>query len=438
MGGILLSDLFAGIGCHVARSAIHVVLRAVPAGKFVRPPLVRGFRFGCSPAAARDGVTRRSDASVSALDLAFTQSIPRGLVRALPSTARSAASYAHGRVALVGAVHEALPTLQALLQDTRVEVAALVTPPPNSRMAGAVDLASVARERGVPVFEGLDLKSEHGVSTLADCALDLLVVVGWTRLVPAPVLALPRFGCVGFHASLLPRHRGRAPVNWAIIRGERRTGATMLMLDPGVDTGPIIDQRPIDIGFYDTCGTVYERVAAAGVEMLTSHLPAILEGRATRRPQGAGSGSHGDTLPKRTPAMGITDWTRPAVEIHNWIRGLTHPYPGAFSSFGGGVVRLWRAEPGNVRRGAASVPPGTVLGRDDAAVLVAAGRGTIRLLVVEEDGKEMSAPEWYERRGRPAGSAFDPVDAATSRWARGLGPAPESLAGSPLVSTVAG
>jgi methionyl-tRNA formyltransferase len=328
--------------------------------------------------------------------------------------------------------------LQALLGDSRVDVVAVVTPPPSSQPSGAVDLASVARQSGVPVFEGLDLKSPHAVATLAGCNLDLMVVVGWTRLVPGPVLALPRFGCVGFHASLLPRHRGRAPVNWAIIRGERQTGATMLMLDDGVDTGPIIDQRPIDIGFYDTCGTVYERVAAAGVEMLTAHLPAILAGQAPARAQQGGGGSPGDILPKRTPAMGITDWARPALELHNWIRGLTHPYPGAFGTLAGTVVRFWRAEPAIAVRGIYGQVPGTVIGCAGGAVLVAAGEGAVRLLVVEEGGEEMSAPIWYERRGWPAGRTFDPVDAATSRWAIGLGPAPQHSAPLPLLSAVAG
>ena len=324
------------------------------------------------------------------------------------------------RIALLGAVHESLPMLEMLLRNRCVEVVAVITPGLASRPSGAVDLAAVARRHGVPVFEGLDLKTADGLATLARCDLDLMVVVGWTRLVPGPVLALPRRGCVGFHASLLPRHRGRAPVNWAIIRGEKRTGATMLMLDAGVDTGPIVDQRPIDIGLHDTCGTVYERVAAAGVDMLVQHLPAILDGRSPQRLQ---CDEDADLLPRRTPEMGITDWARSALDVHNWIRALTHPYPGAFSVFGGRTVRFWGAEPGPILPDQAIWQPGTVLGQVDGAVLVAAQHGTVRLLVVEEQGVEMPAQLWFEQRGRPVGARFDPVDLATSRWARGLVPA---------------
>jgi len=336
-----------------------------------------------------------------------------------------------GRIAVLGAVHESLPMLQALLDDSRVEVVAVVTPSSTCQASGAVDLAAVARRYSVPAFEGLDLKSPEGLAILARSELDLMVVVGWTRLVPAPVLAIPRFGCVGFHASLLPRHRGRAPVNWAIIRGESRTGATMLMLDAGVDTGPIVDQRPIDIGLLDTCGTVYERVAAAGVEMMLEHLPALLAGRAPRYVQV--SGGESDVLPKRTPEMGITDWARPSLDVHNWIRALTHPYPGAFSFVGGDTVRFWRSEPGPATSDDPKMRPGTVIGCADGGVLVAAAQGTVRLLVVEENGVELPALLWFERAGRPVGTTFDPVDAATRRWALGLGHAPERLtAAAPL------
>lgn len=353
----------------------------------------------------------------------------------VPKGARTALER-RGRIAVLGAVHESLPMLQALLGDSRVEVVAVVTPSSISRPSGAVDLASVARRCGVPAFEGLELKSPEGLAILALCEIDLMVVVGWTRLVPEPVLALPTFGCVGFHASLLPRHRGRAPVNWAIIRGESRTGATMLMLDAGVDTGPVVDQRPIDIGLHDTCGTVYERVAAAGVEMMLEHLPALLAGRAPRHVQLSGSG--GDVLPKRTPDMGITDWARPSLDVHNWIRALTHPYPGAFSFFGGRTVRFWRAEPGPASSGASQMRPGAVIGCADGGVLVAAGQGMVRLLVVEENAGEMPASLWFERAGRPIGMTFDPVDAATSRWALGRGPAPEKLPAAAALRAVAG
>lgn len=328
-----------------------------------------------------------------------------------------------GRIAVVGAVHEALPMLHALLADPRVDVVAVVTESPAdpSKQSGHVDLAGIARPLGIPVLDGLDIGSANVVKTLAGLDLDLAVVVGWTRLVPRSVLALPRYGCVGFHASLLPLHRGHAPVNWCIIRGETVTGATMLMLDAGTDTGPIVDQHRLTIGAEDTCGTVYARVAQAGVDMLRRQLPALLTGQAPRHRQVGG----GDLLPRRTAEMGITDWARSPQEIHNWIRGLTHPYPGAFSVLAGRTVRLWRAAVGPDRRSPSTLRAGTVLECSDDGVVVSAGRGTVRLLVVDDGAGEQSAAHWYLTRGLHHGSAFDPVDAATSRWALGSDPIPD-------------
>lgn len=328
-----------------------------------------------------------------------------------------------GRVALLGAVHEALPMLQALLAEPRARLLAVLTPSMDQArgLAGAVDLAGVAQAHGIPVHAGLDLAGENAVRLLRSLRLDLLIVVGWTRLVPPAVLALPRHGCIGFHASLLPRHRGRAPVNWAIIRGERVSGTTMLMLDPGVDTGAVVDQRPILISPDDTCGTVYERVARAGVEMLQQHLDALLDGRAVVRPQ---LPDDGDLLPRRTPEMGITDWTRTVSQVHDWIRALTHPYPGAFSLLGGSPVRLWRAEPGRLGASQPRHRPGSFVGTDGDGLHVAAGDGTVRLLRVAENGREEAAARWFARRALSLGGGFDPVDRDVARWALGLGRVP--------------
>jgi methionyl-tRNA formyltransferase len=341
-----------------------------------------------------------------------------------------------GRVAVVGAVHESLPMLRGLLADPRAEVVAVVTVAPDDlpNLSGHVDLAAVAGPLGVPVFSGLDLGSAAALDILGGLDLDLMVVVGWTRLVPGSVLTLPRYGCVGFHASLLPFHRGRAPVNWSIIRGETETGTTMLMLDAGTDTGPIVDRCRLAISPDDTCGTVYERVADAEVEMLLRHLPALLTGQAPRHLQVGG----GDLLPRRTPEMGITDWSRTSREIHDWIRGLTHPYPGAFSNLEGRGVRLWRATMGPDLQLRPMPPPGAILGCFEGGVLVAAGRGTVLLLSVEDDEDEghgeQSAARWYENRGSDRSSAFDAVDRATSRWALGLAPAPAFTASRPMAA----
>jgi len=131
-------------------------------------------------------------------------------------------------------------------------------------MSGYVDLHRLAARRAIPVLATTDANSEAALRWVAAHRPDLIVVVGWSRLLREPLLALPSRGCVGFHASLLPHGRGRAPVNWAIIRGQTQTGNTMMYLVPGVDAGDIIDQAAVPIGPDDTCETVYAAVARAG------------------------------------------------------------------------------------------------------------------------------------------------------------------------------
>jgi methionyl-tRNA formyltransferase len=345
--------------------------------------------------------------------------------------ARASGPDAGGRVLFVGAVHEAVPALAALI-GSPAEVVGVVTMPREraAQTSGYVDLDPLARAAGAELLRCADINHADSVGQIRRLAPDLIVVVGWTRLLGAEVLGVPRRGCVGFHASLLPRYRGRAPVNWAILRGETVTGNTMMYLDAGTDTGDVIDQRPVPIAPDDTCATVYARVADAGAAMLRQHLPALLDGTAPRAPQGPAPGG---PLPKRTPQMGVTDWRRPARAVHDWIRALTEPYPGAHTFWAGRKVMLWASEvPGPLVPGplpgrslARGGGPGEIIGCDARGLWVAAGGGNLRLTAMSD---EASLPEpaltWACRSGLRAGDRFDPVDDATARWALGLGPAP--------------
>jgi methionyl-tRNA formyltransferase len=329
-------------------------------------------------------------------------------------------------VVLVGAVHEARPALDALLATPLAEVVLVVTAegsPPSGRVpSGLVDLGTPARAAGVPVLRTADVNAPEEVAAIRATRPDLLVVVGWTRLIGEPLLAVPRRGCIGFHASLLPRHRGRAPVNWAILRGERETGNTMMLLAPGVDSGDIVDQRSIPIGPEDTCAEVYERVGRAGAEMLVAHLPGLLAGTAPRRPQPRYAGA---LLPKRTPDMGVIDWRRSAYELHDWVRALTAPYPGAFTSIRGRRVMVWRTRPPAL---SADSAPGVVLAVGDDGVRVGTGCGE---LVITEMGGAGEQPQpagsWCARAGIVAGNSFDAIAPGLARWALGLEPRPREV-----------
>ncbi|HLH84929.1 MAG TPA: methionyl-tRNA formyltransferase [Trebonia sp.] len=330
-----------------------------------------------------------------------------------------------GRVIFIGAVHEAVPALGVLL-DSTAEVVEVITLPPEraATTAGFIDLEPLAARFGVPVRRCADVNSAGSVGRIRALRPDLVVAAGWTRLLSPELLAVPRRGCVGFHASMLPRNRGRAPVNWAILRGETTTGNTLMYLSADADAGDIIDQRPVRIGPGDTCATVYAKVGAAGAAMLRQHLPALLRGTAPRRPQDNGPPGQA-MLPKRTPAMGITDWNRPARAVHDWIRALTQPYPGAFTFLGDRKVMLWASAVPPRRPGRPSAGPGQVLGYEAEGVRVGTADGSLLVTAMSDTGEQPEpAADWARRAGVRAGDKFRPVPPATARWALGLGPDP--------------
>ncbi len=322
-----------------------------------------------------------------------------------------------GRVVFIGAVHEAAPALDAVLASGDADLLGVLTSTTagSRQLCGAVDLQARATAAGVPVVLTDNANDGHVVDTIRALAPDLLVVVGWNQLIRQELLGVPRQGCVGFHASLLPKHRGHAPVNWAILRGETTTGNTMIMFDPGADTGDVLAQRAIPIDAEDTCASVYRRVGQAGADMLVEHLPALVSGTATRRPQDPGIG---DVLPRRTPEMGIIDWAQPARVVHDWVRALTAPYPGAFTLLREQQVSVWAT-----RLPGAHEPwgePGTLLGVERAGVRIGVQDGSIVVTSMGAAGQEpQDAAQWIRRSGLRPGARFDPVDPALARWARG-------------------
>lgn len=330
-----------------------------------------------------------------------------------------------GRVVFVGAVHEAVDALEVLLRSELVEVVAVVTPTEKGleRLSGGVDLGPRAVAAGVDVIRTEDVNGPETVVALRERCPDLLVVAGWTRLLGDELLALPRRGCVGFHASLLPRHRGRAPVNWAILRGETTTGNTMMMLAPGADTGDIVDQRVVRIDPEDDCGSVYRKIAASGAEMLDARLPSLLDGTVRRRPQDPDAG---DLLPKRVPDMGAIDWDTSARTVHDWVRAMTTPYPGAFTTIEGTRLMVWRTQV--PRTDEPPGAPGRILGVEDDGMRVGTGPDSVVVTHLSDPGgaPDTRAADFCARRGLRAGDQFTLPDPATARWSRGEGPRPEA------------
>lgn len=281
----------------------------------------------------------------------------------------------------------------AYLIERRYNVSGLVTLDLDNlqKMAGGIDLSSPAEVAGIPVLRVKNVNEPRVSTWIKEKSPDLLLVVGWTQLLKSELLALPKFACLGFHASLLPKYRGRAPVNWAIINGETVTGNTMIVLEPNADTGDIVAQRTIPIASDDTCRTVYEKVGQTEVEMLHEVLPLIQRGILPRRKQ---DDRQATVMPKRRPEDGRIDWTRSTSDIHNWIRALTDPYPGAFSILNGKHLWIWSSYVGGEITKRDNFVPGEVMRDPDGWPLIATSDGWIRVLEAQlEDGPRLSGIE---------------------------------------------
>ena len=310
------------------------------------------------------------------------------------------------RFAWIGNHLEGLPAFAALL-DAGAEIVAAVTLTREAaaRRSGAADYGPLCHRYGVPLHRVSNVNSTHSVALLRSLDLDVLFVIGWSQILRAETLATARVGAVGAHASLLPRNRGSAPINWALIRGERETGNSLLWLADGVDAGPVIDRTAIAITPYDTCATLYERVADTNRDMLLRLWPQLLQGDRPGTPQADSSEA---PLPRRRRADDRLDWRGPGTRVYDFVRALTRPYPGAFGHLQGERWTVWRAAlpPPHAFPNA---EPGTCLGpvvspSDDACgQLVACGQGAVILLEVESEhgrvlqGRALGEADW---RGR--------------------------------------
>jgi methionyl-tRNA formyltransferase len=209
------------------------------------------------------------------------------------------------------------------------EVSAIYTLPHTSETttSGFIDFEPLAQANGSPLYRTKNINEEEHIEHIRSLAPDLIIVCGWQRLVCKEILEIPSLGTIGFHSSLLPKYRGRAPVNWAMIMGEKETGITMFYLTPEADAGDIIAQYSFPILLNDDCHSVYLKSAQAGAKLIIEYLPKIASNSVRR--------IHNPSLsypayPKRTPQDGLIDFNRSALDIYNFVRALTRPYPGAF------------------------------------------------------------------------------------------------------------
>jgi methionyl-tRNA formyltransferase len=263
-------------------------------------------------------------------------------------------------------------------------------------------LAERAGAAGVPVHFANDPREAGVRDRIAACEPDFMFSFYYRALIPEGVRALAPKGALNLHGSLLPKYRGRAPVNWVLVNGETETGVTLHHMVDKPDAGAVVDQERVPIAFEDTAYTLFGKLERAATCLLDRALPALRAGAAAARPQDLSRGSY---FGARRPDDGRIEWSRTVRQIYDLVRAVTHPYPGAFASLGGRRLFVWWALPIDGRTDAR---PGTVVGADASGIRVATGDGILHLITVQLEGcPELPASAFAGARNIVAGTNLD-------------------------------
>lgn len=315
------------------------------------------------------------------------------------------------RIVFMGTPDFAVPSLRGLAA-AGYEVAAVVSQPdrPKGRkkQLAPTPVKEAAQELGIPVLQPVRMRSPEAVEAVAAYAPDLIVTAAYGQILPRAVLDLPRLGCINVHGSLLPKYRGGAPIQRAIMNGENVTGVTIMYMAEGLDTGDMISRVEVPIGPEDTAGSMFEKLSEAGAELLLRTLPLLAEGKADRVPQDDAEATYAKNLTRDDERI---DWQRSAQALVDQVRGLV-PAAGAFTTWNGEVFKLWKCRVAD-GPAASGARPGELLSASGGRLLVQTGSGVLELLEVQPAGKKaMPAPQWLNGTRPAAGAAFgDDADA---------------------------
>lgn len=290
------------------------------------------------------------------------------------------------RLVFCGTPQFAVPTLTRLLSEPGFHVEAVVTQPDPARRGRGLEssfspVKSLAVANHFPVYQPEKIRSDEAFAFFERIQPDAVVILAYGQIIPARLIALPRLGWINLHASLLPRYRGAAPIAWAIANGETRTGLTTMQIDAGMDTGPMLLRKEMEIGAEETATQLSARMAEAGAALLVETLHALEEGRITPQPQVSALASYAPMLKRED---GRIDWSMTAQQIYNRIRGFD-PWPGAYSHFRGQLCHLW----GRPRSGPETqAQPGTIEFRADTLEVVCGGNTLLALDALQVEGRK--------------------------------------------------
>jgi methionyl-tRNA formyltransferase len=296
-------------------------------------------------------------------------------------------------IVFAGTPEFAVAPLLALLASSHRVVGVYTQPDRPAGRGRQLAMSAVkqcALEHRLPVFQPATLRDPAQVEALAAMKPDVMVVVAYGLILPAPILAVPRYGCLNIHASLLPRWRGAAPIQRAILAGDRRTGVTIMQMDAGLDTGPMLLEREIAIAARETSATLHDRLASLGAEAIVDVLNSLCAGELQPRTQSTEGVTYAAKISKDEAQI---DWQQSAAHIDRQVRAFL-PWPVAETRWQGEQLRVWDAELSEV---ASSQPAGTIVAADRHGMLVATGSGVLKLLKVQQAGRKPVAAAEFAR-----------------------------------------
>ena len=297
------------------------------------------------------------------------------------------------KIVFMGTPDFAVGALQALIEAGH-QVAAVVTQPDKPKGRGKelqmTPVKTCAIAHDIPVFQPVKIKDPEAVEVLRGYQADIFVVAAFGQILSEEILAMPKYGCVNIHASLLPKYRGAGPIQWAIIDGEKKTGITIMQMEKGLDTGDMLFQTEVEIEAKETADTLHDKLAAAGARLIVEALPKIEAGQVTPRKQNDEESCYAKML---TKSMGRIDWSMEADKLDCLIRGLIS-WPGAATILRGKTLKIWEEEPADAASFAAqteSKEPGVVLAVEKDAFYVQTGSGALKVTAVQPEGKRRMA-----------------------------------------------
>lgn len=290
------------------------------------------------------------------------------------------------RIVYMGTPDFAVEPLEAIIK-AGYEVTAVVTQPDKQKGRGKevkmTPVKECALRHGIPVFQPVKIKEPEAVAELEKYQADLFVVAAFGQLLSEEILNMPEYGCINIHASLLPAYRGAAPIQWAVLNGEKESGVTIMQMDKGLDTGDMLLKRSVELSPTETGDSLHDKLMHLGAELIVEALSKLEKGELVPEKQKDELSSYAKKL---TKAMGQIDWSKDAVSLERWIRGL-NSWPSAYTFFGGRTLKIWEAQVAE-ENGAQKAEPGQVVSVSREGFTVACGQGALQILSLQLEGKK--------------------------------------------------